>query len=319
MKVLITGGAGFIGSHLTDECLRKGWDVVVVDNLSTGKQKNVNKNAKFYMVDITDLGTLRDIFKKEKPQIVSHHAAQIDVRKSVSNPQYDATVNIIGSLNLLQLSVEYKVKKFIFASSGGTIYGECKNKTAPKETSRMSPESPYGCAKSSVELYLWYYYKVYGLNAISLRYANVYGPRQDPKGEAGVVAIFIDKMLNNQDVYIYGDGNQMRDFVYVKDVVDANIKSMLSKKEFGIFNVATGKSISINKIFNLLSKFLEYHKPPIYKPSRPGEIFRSCLNIELIKKELKWKPRFSIVDGLKETVLYFKNQFSINGKIQNYK
>lgn len=306
MKVLITGGAGFIGSNLVDECVKLGWDVVVVDNLLTGKEENINPKAKFYQVDIVDFNRLKDIFQKEKPEIVDHHAAQIDVRKSVSSPQYDANINIIGSLNLLQLSVEYKVRKFIFASSGGTIYGECKGKKPPKETSKPSPECPYGCAKASVELYMRYYNKVYGLSTISLRYANVYGPRQDPFGEAGVVAIFVNKMLKNEDVFIFGDGNQMRDFVYVKDVVDANIKSILSKKDFAIYNVATGRALSINELFNNLKRLINYTKSPVYQPPRKGEIFKSYLNIELIRKELNWRPKTTIQEGLKEVVNYFK-------------
>lgn len=308
MKILITGGAGFIGSNLVDECVKRGWDVIIVDNLSSGKKENINNKAKFYQVDITDFEKLKDIFKKEKPEVVDHHAAQIDVRKSVVSPQYDANINILGSLNLLQLSIEYKVKKFIFASSGGTIYGECKDKKPPKESNIPLPECPYGCAKAAVELYMRYYNKVYGLSTISLRYANVYGPRQDPLGEAGVIAIFINRMLKNEDVFIFGDGNQMRDFVYVKDVVDANIKSIMIKKDFAIYNVGTGKAVSINDIFKNLKKLLNYNKSPIYKPPRKGEIFKSYLNISLIKKELNWQPKTSLQEGLKEVIDYFKSK-----------
>ncbi|MEM4368526.1 MAG: SDR family NAD(P)-dependent oxidoreductase [Candidatus Anstonellales archaeon] len=308
MKILITGGAGFIGSNLVDECVKRGWDVVIVDNLSSGKKENINNKAKFYQVDITDFEKLKDIFKKEKPEVVDHHAAQIDVRKSVVSPQYDANINILGSLNLLQLSIEYKTKKFIFASSGGTIYGECKDKKPPKESNIPLPECPYGCAKAAVELYMRYYNKVYGLSTISLRYANVYGPRQDPLGEAGVIAIFINRMLKNEDVFIFGNGNQMRDFVYVKDVVDANIKSIMIKKDFAIYNVGTGKAVSINDIFKNLKKLLNYSKSPIYKPPRKGEIFKSYLNISLIKKELNWQPKTSLQEGLKEVINYFKSK-----------
>ncbi|MCS7230814.1 MAG: SDR family oxidoreductase [Elusimicrobiota bacterium] len=308
MKILITGGAGFIGSNIVDECIKKGWNVIVVDNLSTGKKENINYKAKFYNVDITDFETLKKVFEKENPDIINHHAAQIDVRKSVANPQYDASINIIGSLNLLELSVKCKVKKFIFASSGGTIYGECKGKRLPKESNKPLPESPYGCAKASVEFYMWYYHKVYGLNVISLRYANVYGPRQDPFGEAGVISIFINRMLNNEDVYIFGDGKQMRDFVFVKDVVDANIKSMLSNKNFGIYNVGSGKTISIISLFKKLKNLLNYNKSPIYQPPRKGEILKSCLSIDLIKKELNWSPKVSLDEGLKKTIEYFKNK-----------
>jgi len=306
MKVLITGGAGFIGSHIVDECVKRGYKVIVVDNLSTGKKENINKKTKFYNVDITNFEELEKIFKKEKPQVVNHHAAQIDVRKSVANPQYDAKINIISSLNLLELCVKYKVEKFIFASSGGTIYGECKGKTAPKENSTYSPESPYGCAKLSVEYYMNYYNKVHGLKTISLRYANVYGPRQDPYGEAGVVAIFINRMLNNNDVFIYGDGEQMRDFVYVLDVVEANMKCMTKNLNFKIYNVGTQKATSVNKLFNVISKILGYKKPAVYQPQRKGELFKSYLCIDKIKKELDWYPRFSLQEGIERTINYFK-------------
>lgn len=306
MKILITGGAGFIGSNIADECIRKKYEVVIVDNLITGKKKNINQKSKFYDVDITDYKELEKIFKKEKPQVVNHHAAQIDVRKSVANPQYDARINIIGSLNLLELCVKYKVEKFIFASSGGTIYGECKGKPAPKENSSYSPESPYGCAKLSVEYYMNYYNKVYGLKTISLRYANVYGPRQDPYGEAGVVAIFINRMLNNEDVFIYGNGEQMRDFVFVSDVVEANIKCISKNLHFGVYNVGTQKATSVNKLFSIISKILKYKKPVIYQPQRKGELLKSYLCIEKIKKELGWYPKFSLQEGIEKTINYFK-------------
>lgn len=307
MKILITGGAGFIASHIVDECINKGWEVVVIDNLISGKKENLNPKAKFYKVDITDYHKLEEIFDEEKPQIVNHHAAQIDVRKSVANPQYDANVNIIGSLNLLELSVKFKVEKFIFASSGGTIYGECKNKKPPKEIVTPSPESPYGCAKLAVEYYMNYYNKVYGLKTISLRYANVYGPRQDPFGEAGVVAIFTNRMLENKEVNIFGDGEQMRDFVYVSDIVSANIKCIVNKIDFGIYNIGTQKAISVNKLFEVLSNIVGYKKRPIYQPARRGELFKSYLNISKIKKELNWVPKVGLKDGLKKVVEYFKS------------
>lgn len=310
MKILITGGAGFIGSHIVDECIKKGWNVVVVDNLSTGKKENVNSKAKFYNVDITNYSAIETIFKHEQPTVVNHHAAQIDVRRSVANPQYDAQINIIGSLNLLELCVKYKVEKFIFASSGGTIYGECRNKKPPTETSGPAPESPYGCAKLSVEYYMNYYYKVFGLNAISLRYSNVYGPRQDPLGEAGVVAIFTKRMLNGEDVYIYGSGEQMRDFVYVDDVVAANVEFMKNKVEFGIYNVGTQKAVSINVLFNMLSKLTGYNRAPIYKPPRKGELFKSYLEISKIKKDVNWKPKVSLENGLEKVVRYFKKNMN---------
>lgn len=305
IKVLITGGAGFIGSHIVDACINKGWKVIVVDNLTTGKKENLNPLAKFYKVDIINFGQLQRIFKKEKPDIVNHHAAQIDVRKSVANPQYDAKVNIIGSLNLLELSVRYGVKKFIFASSGGTIYGECKGKKPPKEESPVAPESPYGCAKLAVEHYMGYYSKVYGLKTISLRYSNVYGPRQDPFGEAGVVAIFAQRMLNNEEVFIYGNGEQLRDFVYVDDVVRANLICMTEDVISQVYNVGTQKATSVNTLFKLLSKLTRYTRKPIYKPARKGELFKSYLDISKAKNELCWQPKVRLEDGLNRVVQYF--------------
>ncbi|MCS7152220.1 MAG: SDR family oxidoreductase [Endomicrobia bacterium] len=310
MKILITGGAGFIGSHIVDACIKRGWDVIVVDNLATGKIENLNPAAKFYNVDITNFNKLEEIFKKEKPSIVNHHAAQIDVRKSVANPQYDADVNIVGSLNLLELCVKYKVDKFIFASSGGTIYGECNGKKPPKENSTPAPESPYGCAKLAAEYYIQYYSKVYGLKTVSLRYSNVYGPRQDPFGEAGVVAIFTNRMLKNEDVYIYGDGEQQRDFVHVEDVVRANLICMTENVKSFVYNIGTQKAVSVNTLFKILSKITNYKKLPIYKPPRKGELYKSFLNISKAKKELHWEPTVSLEHGLRNVVEYF----SKNGK-----
>lgn len=310
MKILITGGAGFIGSHIVDACVNKGWQVVVVDNLITGKKENLNPKSKFYNVDITDFKKLEEIFKKEKPEIVNHHAAQIDVRKSVANPQYDAEVNIIGSLNLLELSVRYGVKKFIFASSGGTIYGECQGKKPPKESSPVAPESPYGCAKLAVEYYMGYYDKVYGLKTVSLRYSNVYGPRQDPFGEAGVVAIFTNRMLKKDKVFIYGDGEQLRDFIYVEDVVTANLTCMTKEVVSKIYNIGTQKATSVNTLFRILSKLTDYNEKPIYNPPRKGELFKSYLDISKAKKELSWQPKVKLQDGLRKVVEYFAK----NGK-----
>jgi UDP-glucose 4-epimerase len=308
LKILVTGGAGFIGSNIVDEYVLRGHKVIVVDNLSSGKIGNVNKKAKFYKVDIRNFSELKKIFQKEKVDIINHHAAQIDVRKSVENPQFDAEVNIIGTLNLLQLAIQYKIKKFIFASSGGTIYGECKNSSAPKESSVYKPESPYGCAKLAIEYYLGYYNTIYGIKVAVLRYGNVFGPRQDPFGEAGVVAIFANKMLKNDDVYIFGDGRQQRDFVFVKDVVRANVLCL--KKEFKklVVNIGTGKAISVNELFYNMKKIVGYTKTQIYKPARKGEVFKSYLNNELAKKLLSWEPKKSFFDGLKDTVEYFKSQ-----------
>ncbi|MBQ4178490.1 MAG: SDR family NAD(P)-dependent oxidoreductase [Elusimicrobia bacterium] len=305
MKILVTGGAGFIGSNIVDALIEKKHKVVIVDNLATGNIKNVNKKAKFYKVSVCDKKKIDDIFKKEKIDIVIHHAAQLDVRKSVADPCFDADVNIKGTLNILEACKNTKVKKIIFASSGGTIYGECGAK-APDEKAFANPLSPYGVAKLSVEHYIKAYSALFGLKYTVLRYANVYGPRQDANGEAGVVAIFIGKMTANKEVFIFGDGKQLRDYVYVKDVVSANIKS-LTKGNNEVINIGTNKTTSVTKLAAELSKIIGYEKKPVFKPKRKGELFKSFLNISKAKKVLGWEPKVSIVEGLKNTVEYFKN------------
>ena len=305
MKILVTGGAGFIGSNIVDELIEKKHKVVIVDNLATGNIRNVNKKAKFYKVSVCDKKKIDEIFKKEKIDIVIHHAAQLDVRKSVADPCFDADVNIKGALNILEACKNTKVKKIIFASSGGTIYGECGSK-APDEKAFANPLSPYGVAKLSVEHYIKAYSALYGLKYTILRYANVYGPRQDVNGEAGVVAIFIGRMSQNKEFFIFGDGKQLRDYVYVKDVVSANIKS-LTKGNNEVINIGTNKTTSVTKLAQELSKIIGYAKKPVFKPKRNGELFKSFLNISKAKKVLGWQPKVDIIKGLKYTVDYFKN------------
>ena len=305
MKVLVTGGAGFIGSNIVDALIEKKHKVVIVDNLATGNIKNVNKKAKFYKVSVCDKKKIDEIFKKEKIDIVIHHAAQLDVRKSVADPCFDADVNIKGALNILEACKNTKVKKIIFASSGGTIYGECGSK-APDEKAFANPLSPYGVAKLSVEHYIKAYSELYGLKYTILRYANVYGPRQDVNGEAGVVAIFIGRMSQNKEFFIFGDGKQLRDYVYVKDVVSANIKS-LTKGNNEIINIGTNKTTSVTKLAQELSKIIGYTKKPVFKPKRNGELLKSFLNISKAKKVLGWQPKVDIIKGLKNTVEYFKS------------
>ena len=300
MKILVTGGAGFIGSNIVDELIEKKHKVVIVDNLATG-----NKKAKFYKVSVCDKKKIDEIFKKEKIDIVIHHAAQLDVRKSVEDPCFDADVNIKGALNILEACKNTKVKKIIFASSGGTIYGECGTK-APDEKAFANPLSPYGVAKLSVEHYIKAYSALYGLKYTILRYANVYGPRQDVNGEAGVVAIFIGRMSQNKEFFIFGDGKQLRDYVYVKDVVSANIKS-LTKGNNEVINIGTNKTTSVTKLAQELSKIIGYKNKPVFKPKRNGELFKSFLNISKAKTVLGWKPKIDIIKGLKNTVEYFRN------------
>jgi len=304
MKILVTGGAGFIGSNIADAYIKAGHRVVIIDNLSSGKKASINQKAKFYKLDINshDLGK---IFSREKFDLVNHHAAQIDVRKSVSDPAFDAKINILGSLNIFENAKKYRVKKIIFASSGGTIYGECSSKT-PDENSAVNPLSPYGIAKLSIEFYLKYYRALYGMKYTVLRYGNVYGPRQDPHGEAGVVAIFSGKMLKNEKVKIFGDGKQMRDYVFVSDIAKANLLS-LSKGNDEIINIGTGEATSVNKLFGEMAKIITSKEKPVYLPKRPGELFRSVLNIKKAKRVLGWKPEVSMAAGLRKTLDYFRN------------
>jgi len=299
MKILITGGAGFIGSHLTDKLIKTGHNVVVVDNLSTGKRENLNPRAKFYKIDICN-SKISQIFKKEKPEVVFHYAAQINVRKSVAEPIKDAKINILGSLNILENSQKYKVKKIIFTSTGGAIYGEADIIPTP-ETYPENPLSPYGIAKLTVEKYLDYYYKIFGLSFISLRLANVYGPRQNSKGESGVVAIFYDKLLNKQQPIINGNGQQTRDYIFVDDVIEANFLA-LQKNKVGIFNVGTGIETSVNEIFQKIKKVTKSNLKAIYKPAKKGDLERSCLDCSKIKKQLGWQPKHNLDKGLEKTV-----------------
>ncbi|MCL2799792.1 MAG: NAD-dependent epimerase/dehydratase family protein [Endomicrobia bacterium] len=311
MKVLVTGGAGFIGSNISDALIANGHKAVVIDNLSSGKKENINKKAKFYNVDIIDETKIKAVFKKEKPNIVIHCAAQIDVRKSVSDPKYDANINILGSINILDACVENKVKKILFASSGGTIYGECKNK-APDENSFPNPLSPYGIAKHSVENYIKFYGEIYGLKYTIFRYGNIYGPRQDPKGEAGVIAIFTSRMLNNESVTVFGNGKQMRDYVYVSDVVSANVAA-LKKADNQIINIGTNKAVPLNDIVKIMSRLSETDKKAVYKPKRPGELFKSFLNAKKAGKFLNWRPKVNIEEGIKKTLEYFKDDWKMGG------
>lgn len=274
MKILVSGGAGFIGSNLVDKLVELGHNVVVIDNLSTGKKENLNKKAVFYETDIINKPILEKIFEKERFEIVFHLAAQIDVRKSVEDSSKDAETNIIGSLNLLELSRKYRIKKFIFSSTGGAIYGDCKIPTPENE--KEMPFSPYGCAKLAVEKYIYYFNKVFGLDYVILRYANVYGPRQNSKGEAGVVAIFLAKMINNTNPEINGTGEQTRDFVFVDDVVEANILAL--SKVSGVFNISTGKETSINEIFHKLNSLFDSKFSEKHAEAKKGEQEKSCLD-----------------------------------------
>lgn len=306
MKILVTGGAGFIGSHVVDRLVLEGHSVSVIDNLSTGKIENVNREAKFHKIDIIS-PRIERVFKKERPELICHFAAQMDVRRSVADPIYDAQSNIIGMLNLMENGLRYGVRKVIFASTGGAVYGE----GVPYPTSEECiprPISPYGISKLTGEQYLFYYNVSYGLNYVVLRYANVYGPRQDPFGEAGVVAIFNQKILRDEQPVINGNGMQTRDYVYVDDVVDAVITSTYNDIN-DVFNVGTGVETSVNELFRHLIEITgKSHIKEVHGQAKKGEQLRSCLSYDKIRKALEWEPRVPLREGLTRTVEFFRGR-----------
>lgn len=304
MNILVTGGAGFIASHIVDAYVALGHHVVIVDNLSSGKEKNIHPKARFYKEDIRS-ANISTIFKKEKISLLNHHAAQIDIRKSVSDPIFDAQVNIEGSLNLFQNAYKNGIKKIIFASSGGAIYGDTDTLPTPENNYPYRPASPYGIAKLTIEYYLDFYYHTYGLSYTALRYGNVYGPRQDPFGEAGVVAIFCQKMLQGDQPVIHGDGEQLRDFVFVKDVAAANVKS-LDTSFIGGVNIGTAKATSVNMLIHTLAHLLKLDLKEKHGPEKVGEQKKSILLPKLAEKKLGWMPKTSLSDGLKQTLDYFR-------------
>ncbi len=303
MKILVTGGAGFIGSNIVDGYLAAGHEVVVVDNLSTGKKENLNPKAKFYKTDILD-PQITDILHKEKPEVVNHHAAQIDVRKSLEDPVFDARTNILGTINVLENCVKAGVRKVIFASTGGALYGE-PDYLPVDEKHPIMPISAYAASKYSVETYLKLYSQSYGLKYIALRYGNVYGPRQDPLGEAGVIAIFVGKMSKGEVPTIFGDGEQLRDYVYVGDIVDLNCR-VLQEGE-GVYNVGTTVGTSVNQIFSTLKEIMDFKPAAKYAPPRKGEVYKVYLNAQKLEKTLGWKPRVNMREGLKQTVAWFNS------------
>jgi UDP-glucose 4-epimerase len=304
LKILITGGAGFIGSHIVDRLVQEGYEVVIVDNLSTGKRKNVNRAARFYRCDIRSRWWLERVFRRERPAIVSHHAAQMDVRRSVLDPKFDAEVNILGMLNVLRQAVKYGVRKMIFASSGGAVYGEPESLPVA-ESHPIRPASPYGISKAVGDEYLRYFRDADGLDYVSLRYGNVYGPRQDPSGEAGVVGIFAQKMLRGEQPIINGNGRQTRDFVYVDDVVEANMVA-ITRAAHGIYNVGTGKESTINELFAMLAGLINPSVREVHGPEKRGEQMRIALDASRLNRELDWESKISLKDGLARTVEYYR-------------
>lgn len=303
MKILVTGGAGFIASHIADKFIEEGHEVVILDDLSTGFEKNINPKAKFVKLNIRD-EKVSNLFEEEKFDVVNHHAAQMDVRRSVVDPAFDANTNILGTINLLQNSVKHGVNKFMFASTGGAVYGEQECFPAD-ENHPTNPVSPYGISKLSVEKYLYFYFNEHKLNYTILRYANIYGPRQNPFGEAGVVAIFSTKLLNGDQPIINGTGEQTRDYVFVKDVVKANLLT-LADDESDIYNVGTGIETNVNELYNMLNDIVGNGKEEKHGPAAAGEQMRSVITSEKLFDKFNWKPSTKLNDGLKETVEFFK-------------
>jgi len=306
MKILITGGAGFIGSSIADAYLDAGHDVVIVDNLYSGKRENVPAKARFHEIDIVS-PKIADVIDAERPDVISHHAAQMDVRLSVASPTFDAEVNIVGTIRLLEAAVKSGVKRVIFASSGGATYGEQENFPAP-ETDRQNPVSPYGISKRSGELYLFYYHAVHGLPYLAFRYANVYGPRQDPHGEAGVVAIFCEKILRGEPPRINGDGKQTRDYVFIEDLVRANV-SALASSYVGPMNIGTGVETDVVTLAGKLVAHSKKNLTPVHAEAKLGEQRRSVVDPGLAKRELGWEPRVAIAEGLAKTYDWFRDRF----------
>ena len=307
MKILVTGGAGFIGSHVADALLEAGHEVHVMDNLVTGQRENIHPSAIFHPLDIRD-AKARQLMKEEQFDVLIHHAAQMDVRKSVADPLYDADVNVMGLLNLMEGAKDKGLKKVILASTGGAIYGEPEYVPQDEEHTQQ-PLSPYGITKLVSEKYLFFYYKTYGIPFISLRYANIYGPRQNPHGEAGVVAIFTERMLRGEQPVINGPGTQTRDYLFVEDVVAGNLAALAYEK-VGIFNLGTGIETDVNTLFRLIREYTGADVEEVHGPAKPGEQQRSVLSYRKAEKELGWKPKVSLKEGLQKTVAWFAEKFN---------
>lgn len=305
MKILVTGGAGFIASQISDAFINEGHEVFILDNLTTGFEKNINPKANFIKADICDKN-LAELFEREKFDVVNHHAAQMDVRRSVADPAFDANTNILGTINLLQNCVRTGVKKFMFASTGGAVYGE-QDYFPADEKHPTSPLSPYGISKLAVEKYLFFYNAQYKLNYSILRYANIYGPRQNPFGEAGVIAIFTTKLLNGDQPIINGTGKQTRDYVFVGDVVKANLLA-LKDENTDIYNVGTGIETDVNELFIRLNNIVGKGQKEQHGPAAPGEQMRSVITSDKLFKRFNWKPDTTLQNGLEKTVAFFKEQ-----------
>ena len=311
-KVLVTGGAGFIGSHMVDRLLELDYKVVVMDDLSTGKIKNLDSGAVFHHTDITQ-PAMGDIIQKEQPDLVFHMAAQTSVTQSTKDPIGDANSNVLGTLRLLEASRRVGVEKIIYSCTGGALYGDPDN-IPVADDAPLAPVSPYGMSKWVAEQYLNFYYRLYRLRYTSLRYGNVFGPRQDPHGEAGVVAIFSQAMLEGKQPSIFGDGAQERDFISVFDVIDANLAA-IDRGDGKAMNIASGEATSVNRIFELLQRITGYKWDPLHAPQRSGEVYRIALDSSRAAQEIGWSPRVSLEEGLRMTVDYFKESMGPTGRV----
>lgn len=302
MQVLVTGGAGFIGSNIVDALIEKGKQVIIVDNLSTGKKENINQKAKFYQCDLRD-ENLAEIFKENDISHVIHHAAQIDVQKSIKDPIFDAQNNILAAINLLENCRKYDVEKIIYASTAA-VYGD-PDYLPVDEKHPIKAVSAYGISKYTPEHYIKMYSKLYGLKYTIFRYANVYGPRQDPKGEGGVISIFVDLMLAQKRPKIFGDGKQTRDFIHVYDIVEANLAA-LKKADNSLLNISTNTQSSVNELLESLNQILGSKIKAFYEDARPGDIIKSALANQKAKEQLNWSPAYNLKEGLEQTVNFYQ-------------
>ena len=308
MRIIVTGGAGFIGSWVCEAYISEGHEVLVIDNLSTGSEGNIPPKAEFVECDVRDSEELEKAFRQFRPEVVNHHAAQINVRDSVKNPSLDAEINISGSLNVLRLCAESKTRRFIFSSTGGALYGEPEKLPADESTPSL-PLSPYGISKLATENYVRYHSKNHGFGHVILRYANVYGERQNPEGEAGVIGIFCENIINGKPCLIFGDGEQTRDYVHVSDVSQANLLAA-SIKEEGTFNIGTSVESSVNEIGSILSEVTKTEFKIVHEKQRPGEVRRISLDCSLAAERLGWKPQIALREGLFRTWNWFSQRSS---------
>jgi len=309
VKILVTGGAGFIGSHVVDAYVLAGHEVAVLDNFSTGRDENVNPAAKVFRADVRDQPQVQQAIASFKPDVVNHHAAQSEVPKSVADPGYDAHVNVVGGLNVLKAAADNSVRKVIFSSTGGALYGE-PDVVPADEDHPVRPLSPYGTSKLAFEQYLGTFERTFHLKFTTLRYANIYGARQDFHAEEGrVIAIFASRMIEDKPVTIDGDGSQSRDMLHVGDVATANLAA-LERGDGGTYHVSTGIPVTVNDLFRKLALLTEYKQPPLYGPARKGDVYRIALDNARAKEQLGWEPRITLEEGLRLTVDYFRTRIA---------